>query len=1280
MATNDNSAGAVFIELGLDLNQLESDFIAANATIQQNLNRLNRERNIVDLRAQVEIGGLDESINQTQILETRQRSLTQQLSMQRDRIRLTEAAHRQLVNTQGAASAAAQNMESRLQREQLALQRLQQQLERVTTAQSELSAVNATAAQDTLIEAGRSVQQNLSRLGRERDLIELRAQVEIGGLDETTNQSKILETRQRSLNEQLNIQRTRIRLVEEAHRRLASAQGSDSAAVQDMETRLQRERLTLQRLEQQLDRVRTAQENLNNTSSTNGGGASGNTDGGLDIGGGGLEDLADSVLERIPPQARIAAGAIAGLGAAIIAAGKASTDLIERWRELQTQAYDLNMSVQDTEDFLRKLRLAGGEFEDFKGFIRGLSDAMIKGEIDDPEAMVFARYGESAFDASGKIKNFQAMTETIERMYDKAKSAGEEIEFLQMLGGESGVTDAIQYLERYKEAKEDAAKISTAKLDPTEFHEAERSLNRYNEQQQEFINALENLITPARVSSLESLFEVFHDGTEYLVENKDEIQSWGFIAAETFTTIADKIKALKDAFVELADTGLNFNDWEQNGRWNRLSDLVKSDSEDTLWARSTSVFFGDIKGELFGGILERAAEEQDKYKEAVENATEAQSKQSKSTEEGKTTLADLRKEQEQDTASWADFRREQEQGVQTTKEITAATEEATAAKQKEINVLQQYSIQREKDLRDELAEVQIENQNFKHGYDLELAKLDWERTKARRQNVLSTGESLAIEDLYAEKRLLLEKQTQDKLDDLRNEATEEFKTDLEKRNIEIENSMDDWIDAGMKESEAETLAQALKAKAIEDLEEEWNARVLEINGSALEKKLANIEREKQAWIDKGISEVEAEQLAQQQKAQVYQQEYESAVQAEQAAAQNVESAEQALNDALEQREELRERIAEQQAKEITQAEQGLQVLRSQLEAFRAYRDGGEKGLQEYYLKELRKQGITDKDLKMTPAQLEGFQQANRDVQKGLMPNLAQVAPPNPEMLKQLSKLDDRIAGLQKNLADAQAALKEATKKRQEAEDAYNNQKAQIPDTVVEENPDGTKSVWTGDDAKKRLEELGILEKPTSTPETASFDEDLKQKLDSAGNSVEDFKKKLDEATPTETPELPKTEMPATAADIPTPTPDFDFSDIAAKFEILPPIIENISSGLDNLTPKITDVSTAFSNLYYTFQNTNIGQAEGGIPSAPVDFSELTQQAAEILSAIQTGASDLQTAITNQQQSAPPNVTNNISIHEAHAWDYEHINDLAERVADIIEPKILSAVGGDSNGY
>ena len=45
-----------------------------------------------------------------------------------------------------------------------------------------------------------------------------------------------------------------------------------------------------------------------------------------------------------------------------------------------------------------------------------------------------------------------------------------------------------------------------------------------------------------------------------------------------------------------------------------------------------------------------------------------------------------------------------------------------------------------------------------------------------------------------------------------------------------------------------------------------------------------------------------------------------------------------------------------------------------------------------------------------------------------------------------------------------------------------------------------------------------------------------------------------------------------------------------------------------------------------------------------------------------------------------NVQNNTNINEATAWDSEHINQLADKVAGVMEPALSRAIGGDDNSY
>ena len=61
----------------------------------------------------------------------------------------------------------------------------------------------------------------------------------------------------------------------------------------------------------------------------------------------------------------------------------------------------------------------------------------------------------------------------------------------------------------------------------------------------------------------------------------------------------------------------------------------------------------------------------------------------------------------------------------------------------------------------------------------------------------------------------------------------------------------------------------------------------------------------------------------------------------------------------------------------------LQVLQSQKEEFQAYLQSGERGLADYYK---AAHGFTMDDLRMTPEQLEGFQQARKSMLENILPN------------------------------------------------------------------------------------------------------------------------------------------------------------------------------------------------------------------------------------------------------------------------------------------------------
>lgn len=160
------------------------------------------------------------------------------------------------------------------------------------------------------------------------------------------------------------------------------------------------------------------------------------------------------------------------------------------------------------------------------------------------------------------------------------------------------------------------------------------------------------------------------------------------------------------------------------------------------------------------------------------------------------------------------------------------------------------------------------------------------------------------------------------------------RTDLENKLANIDREAAAYRQKGLDEVSATEWAEASKAQVMASFENDVASKVDAVWKTELQNRLDDIEREKQAWIQKGLDEVKATQWAEKEK-----------LDAKRNAA--------------------------------------LQVLQSQKEEFQAYLEGGQRGLAEYYKKA---HGFTMDDLQMTLEQLAGFQKARQDMLENLLPN------------------------------------------------------------------------------------------------------------------------------------------------------------------------------------------------------------------------------------------------------------------------------------------------------
>lgn len=971
MAEN-NSAGAVFVELGLDLTKLDSDFIAADETIQQNLNRLNRERNLIELRAQVEIGGLDAVADAEKIFETQINSLNQKIQIQSDKVKLVEAAFQQLTNSQGASATATQNMEMRLNRETLALQKLQTQLQQLQASLQKVQTSTATTAA-TIDNAGKNFSNFFSSAFSDK-------------IKELTDRFPLLSG-----------------FAEKATTALGGFAEKSVTALSAVPTPAK---------------------------------------------------AAVLALTAIPMAAKAAENAILSLADTAIKAGDA----------FYVASRGVQMSIKDFSQLSTICKVTGIELSEVTTLMRRLNMQIARGG-ENATVKALKKWGIEFRNAKGELKDALDMTLALADGLERAQAIGKGREFLSATIGRNLTGDIATYIEDFKANAEMARTVvKNGLFDPARAHNLQGLINTMNTQAEQLDSTFSTALIPVAEKIVPSITKRMGELTQVIQDNAGGIKklgeafaNWAEVGEAAITTLA------KGGIKILGGIGDLFLGRENSFVEKYLNDKDIQSAEDLMKKHMQNYYSLQerLAIENNPAMYQTTLSQFNDYFKAIEDAR-------------KTSIK-----------SWADFRREEENSLKAAVKFT--DEELEESKQ------------RVEKIKEEIEDLKIELDS-ENDYEKSIAKLDLQFKRADIDNK-PEEEQAAIKERYA----------------LRFEQIE---------------------------------------REFEKVEESFNEKILDLNRTALEQKLANIEKEKQAWIQKGIEEVKATQWA-------------------------------------------------EQAKVDAQRNAALSLISSQKEAWQAFKAGGYDALKEYHLHKLYDAGIYPEDLDITPKQLADFEKMNQAAQRALLPNF--------------------MTDLDKNLD-----------KR-----------------------------WSDDSLKQNFD---LLPKEELSQLSQSV-KDIKSNFSGVSDAAENLKQNLEENTK---PNVQGVETPNGDIEQPKLANEFDFSEITSIFDSLSNIfegfepiienlsgtfddfkiiIENLSSTFDDLTPQITTITEKFSGLIDTINNTDNALKNNNNQSSQP-----------------------------QPQPQTLNVTNNVSIEEAHAWDYSHIQQLADKVADVMLPKILSALGGNPNGY
>ena len=1008
--------------------------------------------------------------------------------------------------------------------------------------------------QTDILAADKTVTENLGRLNREKNVIKLRMEADIASLDRVKDAAKILEIQEKALNQQLALQKDRMHILEAAYRQVASNANATAVAVNKAEQAFLREKIAVGQLERQLKELASQKVNPAPVNGLLSGyqGIKGNVTGKLNELSNAFSQLqgatssADSaitatlgVIGSIPHPVGKAVAALASIPVVIKGIENSLLDLakpaIAAGDAFYVMSRGMQLSVADMAKLSTIAKVTGIDINEVNNSLRRFSMQMSKADEGSSLAVqTLKRYGAELYDENGRLKNAVGLAGELGKALKAAEAEGNGAAFRDIVGGKFWSGDFVTFLEDFADNAEAAAKIVKNGLaNPKLAHEVQGNINAMNTQAGQLNATFSSSLMPVVNEIVPRTTERLGELTKVIAENKENIKFLGEVLAtpiRLMNELTDGVISLSRAMDEAKDEGTLFGQvlQELGEKRDDLSALLNVAPMTGLIAMNfPAPGVTDLAVNAYRGEIEEFKRSQaEMAKAAKARNDELNARQANTRALNKQTL-------------------EQQQKIE---EALAASEENRLKNTQEAEDII-YKLRHsgyEKSLLD-----------IEHWKEKQLESIE-ELKQAAKDSQLDPSsfvlEEISVYESANAKRLQLEEEKERKLAEIRERIAAADRTELENRIADIEKEKESWIQAGMEKAEAEGLAQKQLSDYVTNAQKDLNSQLQALYQTELENRLDQIEKERQAWIDKCGDEVKATQKAEQEKFDA-------------------------------------------------QRNAAMNVIKQQAKEYEAFQKGGLAGLQAYKMADLARQGVNLSYFSMTPQQLQQFQQAYQLAEKGLMPQF-------------MTETDKAMY-------------------REQMQQSYQP----IKDKFDAENyaiVNGIKTTMS--------EALG------GVPITLSLDKDINLTLSPNGQR-------------------------ATMRDYETDNNGRIQSMTETKFE-LPSIVSEVAQSFSEMPSIVQVASDSLNELPVVIQ---------GITIEMPQFEDMNQPLKEVTVRLNDLSSILESfSLPDKNQSAekrtPVNVNVAVQIQEAHAWDSEHIQELSDRVADKIQPEIISAIGGDSNSY
>lgn len=722
--------------------------------------------------------------------------------------------------------------------------------------------------------AGKTVSQAMARLNSKETQLKLRMDIDLTKLDEAGTELDKVEVKYKAINRQLDIQRQKEEILAAVLKDAQKTSGMDSGAASRAETNLLKQQRIVAQTEAELRRLGKAYGTLGQQMAAAGqqaGTFGARMQRGIAQAHTGLTKLSNGFSLLNAKTAAVMAAVSTGAGLFTLTKGA-----MEAGENIYRLSKRLHASAGEAAQLNRTFQLAGMDVMTVIPLIAKL-DKQIEsaGTSGNETTEALARFGVTIQDQQGNLLPLNEQLAELAKGYQYAVDMGQEEAYTAEVLGARGVA-LVPLLEQYQDLMQISANVkTTGLLNPEESHQTWLEWKQMEMELGQLKGAIGAALLPVSKELMPEVTDAFRALVQEISEHKDDIKEailgWG--------------TALKGVAEVATFVGEQIK---------KVSDHAKANE----WLVKNHPMAGPLIGIPFigGAVLDRMyGDEYQAYlkeQEALKEKAKAEKKAAEAAKENKNA--------EFENATAAKRRAEAE------KEAAKATEEAAKAN---ADLTERLYTLTHNELEASLHAVDKEIESFREkGADVNL--LD-EYKIAKQAKIYEDFQRNVVDATQAI-----------------------YRNDLENKLANIDREAAAYRQKGLDEVSATEWAEASKAQVMQAFESEVASKVDAVWKTELQNRLDDIEREKQAWIQKGLDEVKATEWAEKEK-----------LDAKRNAA--------------------------------------LQVLQSQKEEFQAYLEGGQRGLAEYYK---QAHGFTMDDLQMTPEQLTGFQRARQDMLENLLPN------------------------------------------------------------------------------------------------------------------------------------------------------------------------------------------------------------------------------------------------------------------------------------------------------